>query len=129
MVKREIFDRYQHEVSDINGTFIVRDDTRIPTGYKRVYTVASIVTDGEQASKIRFGLSFEGRNHWYEEEPNPATNVYYHTEREYHTKMTRLGVVAIHDAAVGDIVVVNWHGYEQPVEEIAKLTPKERGMS
>lgn len=128
MVKREIFDRYQMNISNIAGTFIIHDDTPIPTGYKRVYTVISVNVGAGQPSKIRVGLSFDARNHFYEEEPNPTANVYYHTEREYHAKMTRLGVVAIHDAAVGNPVVVNWHGYDQPIEAVAKLTAKERGM-
>lgn len=117
MTKREQFDRYQHTVAAAAGTIIIVDETRIPVGYKRVYTVVSIVCDGAQMSKIRFGLHFDARNHFYEEEPNPIANVYYHTEREHHTKMTRLGVVAVHDVEVGDIIVINWQGYEQKISE------------
>lgn len=117
MVKREQFDRYQHEVSNIIGTFLVKDNTRIPVGYKRVYTVVSMNSGTRCPSKIRFGLNMNGRNHWYEEEPNPALNVYYHTEREHHTKLTRLGIVAFHGLQVGDLVVINWQGYDQKISE------------
>lgn len=117
MVKREPFDRYQAETSNIAGTFIVVDDTRIPTGYKRVYSVVSANSGSRAPSKIRYGINYNGRNHWYEEEPSPAQNVYYHTEREYHTRMTRRGVVCFHDLQVGDLIVINWHGYEQKIGE------------
>lgn len=117
MVKREIFDRYQHEESDVTGTFIIHDNTLIPFGYKRVYTVISVNVGTGQPSKIRIGLGFENRNHFYEEESMPVANVYYMTKREYHCKESRKGVVAVHDLAVGDLVVVNWHGYEIKVEE------------
>lgn len=117
MTTREIFDRYQYRRSNIAGTFIVVDETRIPVAYKRIYTVVAANSGDRCPSKIRFGLHFDARNHWYEEEPNPAQNVYYHTEREYHTKMTRLGVVAFHGLQIGDIIVVNWHGYDQPLKE------------
>lgn len=115
MTQREIFDRYQSATSDIAGTFIIRDDTPIPTGYKRVYTVISVNVGTGQPSKIRVGLAFGARNHFYEEEPNPTANIYYHTQREYHARLTQKGVVAIHDLEIGDLVVVNWHGYEQKI--------------
>jgi len=117
MVKREIFDRYQPLEVIVAGTQIIHDDTLIPAGYKRVYTIISANSGSRAPGKIRFGLGFENRNHFYEEEQNPAQNVYYNTDKEYHCKGSRKGVVAVHDLQVGDLVVVNWHGYEIKVEE------------
>jgi len=117
MVKREIFDRYQLEESNIAGTFIIHDNTPIPKGYKRVYTVIAVNSGTRAPTKIRVGLAFETRNHFYEEEPLPLLNTYYTTAREYHCKETRKGVVALHDLQIGDQVVVNWHGYEIKIEE------------
>uniref|UniRef100_A0A6H1ZM07 Uncharacterized protein n=1 Tax=viral metagenome TaxID=1070528 RepID=A0A6H1ZM07_9ZZZZ len=116
MPKREQFDRYQLEVAQAAGTMIIVDNTEIPTAYKRVYTTISIVSDSLTMTKIRAGLHHDARNHFYEEEPNPIANVYYNTAREYHTRLESEGVVAIHDVAVGDIIVIIWHGYEQKLE-------------
>ena len=116
MVRREIFDRYQHGESNIAGTFIIHDNTPIPQGYKRVYTVISVNSGTRAPTKIRVGLGFENRNHFYEEEPAPLVNTYYTTRREYHCKLSRKGVVALHDLQLADLVVVNWHGYEIKIE-------------
>lgn len=114
--KREIFDRTQLEEVQVNGTHLVIDKVRIPVGYTRVYTVIS-ANDGTTApSKIRFGLHHDNSNNWYEEEPAPAINTYYTTRREYHTRMTAKGIVAFHTAVQGDVVVVNWHGYDKKLE-------------
>jgi len=117
MTKREQFDRTQIEAVVTAGTLIVKDNTRIPVGYKRVYTVISAMSADRAPTRMRFGLNYNGRNHFYEEEPNPVLGVYYTTAREYHTKMTRLGVVVFHGMVAADVIVINWHGYDQKIEE------------
>ena len=115
MVKKEIFSRYVPRTATI-ATEIIRDNLRIPDGYKRVYTVVSAVNGTTAPTKIRFGLTFDlNRNHFYEEEPTPLLNTYYTTRREYHARLTQLGVIAMHGCVVGDLIVANFHGYEQQI--------------
>lgn len=117
MVKRISFDRPQHtEITDTTQQ-IIRDKERILEGWERVYTVISVVDVTSTPSKIRFGTGGEDSPKWHEEEQNPAANVYYHTEREYHCRRHDRGLVAILGGTEGDTIIVNWHGYDKKLGE------------
>ena len=107
-----MFNRPQHEIVDDETLFIVRDKEPIQTGYKRVYTVVSAVDlTAAPTDWIRFGTGGEEPK-WHEDEPAPAADVYYHTEREYHVRQQDKGVVGFAGATLADEVIVVWHGYD-----------------
>jgi len=120
LTKRIPFDREQRvELTDATLELIF-DEERLLDGFRRIYTVISVVNIDHSCTKIRFGTGDEAKQKWHEEEPTVSANVYYHTEREHHCRLNDNGAVGIYGGTIGDHIVVIWHGYDEPYTETEK---------
>lgn len=117
MGKRKQFDRPQVVTADGSASQVIRDPERIATGYKRVYTVVSVRARTIATTVLRYGTGGEDNPKWHEEEPNPADDVVYHTEREYHCRQQDKGLVEVVNGSAGTSITVVWHGYDIKYEE------------
>jgi hypothetical protein len=116
-IKRLSFNRETRKEITSAVEFLVYDEEELITGWERVYTVISVNHPTGTPTKIRFGTGDKQKQRWHEEEPNPVSNVYYHTEREHHTRQHNLGVVSILGGCTAGTVVVIWEGYDKRIRE------------
>lgn len=112
MAKRKLFNRPQDIEAPEDGEQRLRDPERIATGYKRVYTVVSAMTEDDAPGMMHFCTGGEDAEKPHETEPNPVTDVWYHTQREYHVRQQDKGLVIFEDISSGSAVHVVWHGYD-----------------
>jgi len=115
--ERLSFDREQPvELSNATLELIV-DNEPLLTGWERVYMHPSVRDLDSAPDKLRFGTGNKAKQKWHEEEPNPAQDVVYNTDIEYHCRQEDVGIFGVYGGTQSDRIIVIWHGYDKRIRK------------